>query len=475
MSEMFPQRWLKLPLLNIVQSVQTGVTEFVGEKAYFSTGSIKDYEYTAEGLFNFKNRPSRANRIGVLNDVLQARMKETNKGLIVDESLNGSLFSTGFLQLRPYGNTVDSRFLYYYVVSPTFLNQKNELATGSTQEALTDFGAEKLIFPLPPLNEQKRIAAKLDQIMPRINAVKNRLEKIPVILKRFRQAVLSAAVTGKLTEKWRVDLINKGFNELAENKNIDGLPATWEIVNIERLIKSIKSDLRTGPFGSSLKKNEHQLHGIPVWGIESIGQNGDFLNINKIFVTQAKAKELKSFSVIGGDIIISRSGTVGELCILPDNIPHSLISTNLLKISLNRTVVLPRFFSYMFKAPDSVINKMKEICSGSTRLFLTQRILRSLQYPLPPLDEQKEIVQHVERLFALADKLEARYKSAKAKVDKLAQLTLAKAFRGQLVTPEAELAQIEGRTYETAEQLLERIIEEKRSLSQRIQSTRRKK
>ena len=98
---------------------------------------------------------------------------------------------------------------------------------------------------------------------------------------------------------------------------------------------------------------------------------------------------------------------------------------------------------------------------GATRPRINTTQLKKLLIPLPPLEEQKEIVRQVDRLFALADKLEEHYKKAKAKVDKLSQSVLAKAFRGELVPTEAELAEKEGRNFETAEQLLERIKQEK--------------
>ncbi len=200
---MLPKGWHQGVLKEILHSVKTGVPEFKGQKEYYSTGSIEGKFFTPEGEFSYNRRPSRANRISIKGDIFQARMKETDKGLIINDKLTGQLFSTGFLQLRQYGETYLSQLLYYYIISSSFLNQKNQLATGSTQEALTDTNAIKLIFPLPPLNEQKRITAKLDKIIPRIDAVKERLDTVPIIIKRFRQSVLTTAVTGKLTEKWR--------------------------------------------------------------------------------------------------------------------------------------------------------------------------------------------------------------------------------------------------------------------------------
>ena len=87
--------------------------------------------------------------------------------------------------------------------------------------------------------------------------------------------------------------------------------------------------------------------------------------------------------------------------------------------------------------------------------------IRNLLIPLPPLPEQQEIVRRVDTLFAFADSIEAKVKAAREKTEKLRQSILAKAFSGELVETEAEIARREGRDYETAEVLLERIKEER--------------
>ncbi len=101
--------------------------------------------------------------------------------------------------------SIISKLTFYFLWSER--GKANILANfqGSAQGGINRQFITNTIIPLPPLNEQKRIVAKLDQIMPRIAAVKERLDKIPAIVKRFRQSVLTAAVTGKLTEKWRAE------------------------------------------------------------------------------------------------------------------------------------------------------------------------------------------------------------------------------------------------------------------------------
>jgi len=314
--------------------------------------------------------------------------------------------------LKAKENTLNKFILHY-------LNQFDYtgFVGGTTRLKLTQGDLRKIPLPLPPLPEQERIVAKLDKLFTQHEKIKKALDRIPQLLKSFRQQVLTQAVTGKLTEQWR------------EGKEL----GKWKIQTIHDLVNDFRKDVRTGPFGSALKKSDHRLTGLPVWGIESIGVNGKFTGINKIFITVEKAKELSSFKVNGGDIIISRSGTVGELCIIPNQYENGYISTNLLKIALNNKVINSLFFCWMFKADPNILEDLKEQCKGSTRLFLTQTILKNLHYNIAPLQEQQEIVRRVESLFAKADAIEVRYKILKAKIDSLPQAILRKAFRGELV------------------------------------------
>lgn len=97
---------------------------------------------------------------------------------------------------------------------------------------------------------------------------------------------------------------------------------------------------------------------------------------NKIFITEKKGVELRSFGVTAGDIIISRSGTVGEICSVPDSMSNSIISTNLIKVSINQKIVLPKFFVYLFQG-GMVRQQVFDLCKGSSRAFLNQTILKS--------------------------------------------------------------------------------------------------
>ena len=126
MENNLPKEWEVKKLVDHVPIIKTGVQRFDGEKSYYSTGSISDNEMIPEGKFTFGNRPARANRLALDKDVVQARMRETQKAVLIDKNLKGSLLSTGFLQFRPEDNGYNSRLFYYYLCSDKFLKQRDE-------------------------------------------------------------------------------------------------------------------------------------------------------------------------------------------------------------------------------------------------------------------------------------------------------------------------------------------------------------
>lgn len=356
-------------------------------------------------------------------DILIAKTGATiGKCCIVPENIKRANTTSSVGKVSIDRSLTSPNWILYNILNPDFQRMIWSFSNRTAQPGFNNRDLKIFKVFLPPLPEQQRIVAKLDIVFGHLDSLKEKLDRIPALLKNFRQQVLTQAVTGELTKEWR------------EGRNL----GEWDYVGIDRILKSVKSDLRTGPFGSSLKKSDHQTSGIPVWGIESISKNGEFTGLNKIFVTQEKAQELKSFSVKGGDIIISRSGTVGEICVLPNDVSFGLISTNLMMIIINPNVINSTFFSWLFKGSLDIREKLGELCKGSTRLFLTQSILKQLNYPLPTLSEQQEIINKVNQLFKVSDKIESQYQSLKAKIDQMPQAVLAKAFRGELVGQEVK-------------------------------------
>jgi len=318
--------------------------------------------------------------------------------------------------------------------------------TGSTFTAINRTHLEDIAICVPPLAEQKRIVAKVEELLSRVNAVRERLKKVSAILKRFRQSVLAAACSGRLTAEWREnqpkiqhaeDLLSSVLAErhlpqkevFEASTDIDAcdlgeLPYGW--------IWACGAQLFAWSSGKFLPKKKQGNGPFPIYGGNGItGYHSEYLVDHSTIV-------IGRVGALCGNVYI----TSGKAWVTDNAIYASYIPT---------TLNLPYTHMVFSQA------NMNTNAGGSGQPFVNQAVLNKVAVPLPPLTEQHEIVHRVEALFKLADAIEKRVVAAIPRAEKLTQAILAKAFRGDLVPTEAELARREGREYETGSELLARI------------------
>jgi type I restriction enzyme, S subunit len=160
-----------------------------------------------------------------------------------------------------------------------------------------------------------------------------------------------------------------------------------------------------------------------------------------------------------GDVLYSREGGIlGIACIIPEGAEVCLGQRMMLLRSSER--VAPQYLMHVLNSP-ATMDRVVSMTGGSSSPLLNVGDVKRFPVPVPPVDEQHEIVRRVEKLFALADAVEKRVAVARKQADALPQAILARAFSGELVPTEAELARQEGREYEPASVLLERIRQER--------------
>lgn len=413
MENNLPKGWEIKKLVDHVPVVKTGVEKFSGDKPYYSTGSISDKEMTPEGKFKFQDRPARANRLVLEKDVVQARMKETQKALLIDKQLAGSLFSTGFLQFRPEDHGYDSKLFYYYLCSDKFLKQRDEYATGSTQVAITDEGAEKIDLIIPPEDIHKHIADKLDSLLAKVKDAQSRLDKIPLILSRFRQSVLAAAFSGELTKAWR-----------KKNK----VDAEWQEIPLDDVLTDLK-------YGTA-KKCFREKKKYPVLRIPNVVQG--YIDLDDLKYTDLDKKEYESLSLNSGDILLIRSNgsvsLVGRTALVTDREEGMAYAGYLIRLRTNAELILPEFLQYQFQSYAMRLQIELPARSTSGVNNINSEEVKNLRIALPPLDEQKEVVRRLKSSFVFLEKNEHQFIKAKNYADRLEQSILAKAFRGELVS-----------------------------------------
>jgi type I restriction enzyme S subunit len=311
---------------------------------------------------------------------------------------------------------IDRVFIYY------LLNNEKEnfikKGKGGAQPNISQEILKAHLIQLPPLNEQIRIADKLDSVLAKVDAAQTRLEKIPTLLKRFRQAVLAAATSGELTREWR---------ETSETRN-DFL--TWKFSNIPGSWKiKLLPEVSEARLGKMLDKNKNQ--GVPTRYLGNINVRWgkfDLDDLKEILISEKEREELK---IQDGDLLLCEGGEPGRGAVWKGEKCDLTFQKALHRVRFDGSV-LPEFALFCIEN-DYFQNRLSLLYTGTTIKHLTGKALKKYPIPVPPVDEQKEIVRRVESLFTLADTVEKQYLEAKKRIDRLTQSLLAKAFRGELV------------------------------------------
>lgn len=319
--------------------------------------------------------------------------------------------------------------------------QIESLATGNqlsmrniSQQALRD-----IRIPLPPLAEQTRIAQKLDELLAQVNTLKARIDAIPTLLKRFRQSALAAAVSGRLTEEWRRQnsgthscVVNPqakplAMDELAAAEDLLGeaLPAFWSKYALEQLVEPERGI----PYGI-VQTGDAVDVGVPTVRCGDV--KNLFIDTSCLKIVSADVeREYKRTRLNGGEVLLAIRGSVGNVGIAPDSLRGCNISREVAMIPPLPSVI-PFYLACLLQSPLGqrlLTGKVRGVAQKGINLADVKR----LPVALPGVEEQIEIVRRVEQLFAFADQLEAKVATAQARIDRLTQSILGKAFRGELV------------------------------------------
>jgi restriction endonuclease S subunit len=311
-----------------------------------------------------------------------------------------------------------------------------------------------------PLNEQRRIVAKLDAIFEQTRAAKARLERLPALLEKLKRSILAAAFRGDLTKDWRAAHPNlepaptQSFGIESKAGRLWGsgastvrplrrLPDGWRWAQVRELGPNA---VQIGPM--SMKSNEFTDSGTTVLNVGCV-QWGR-LELSKCdHLPETRAADFERYRIRAGDVLFTRSGTVGRTALATNAVDGALITFHLLRIRAASEVCRPGFLYLALRGAPEVRDAINEAAVGATRAGFNTRLLEDLWIPLPPLGEQKEIESRLDVVLAAADEIRGRITRGEATAIEFERAALAKAFRGELVTQDP--------TDEPAASLLERI------------------
>lgn len=201
---------------------------------------------------------------------------------------------------------------------------------------------------------------------------------------------------------------------------------------MEELAAPDEGAIRIGPFGSALKKHEYSDSGIRVLGIEDVLPN-ELVSDNRKYIPEQKYRELRQYSVKAGDVLVTNMGTVGRTCVVPDELETSIISSHLIKISLDLRSAWPSYISWMLNFCPLVTTQIRAKCHGAIMAGFNSGLLKQLHIPLPPLPEQRRIADVLDR----ADVLRAKRRAALALLDNLAESIFIDMFGDPATNPKS--------------------------------------
>jgi type I restriction enzyme S subunit len=411
-----PASWLQCKLGDVVDYGVTQKVEPTDIPADAWVLELEDIEKDTSKIlqrFTFAQRQSKStkNRFAA-GDVLYGKLRPyLNKVVRADQD---GFCTTEIIPLKPSGS-VNRGYLFHWLKHPEFLKYVTAVSHGLNMPRLGTEAGIEAPFVLAPLNEQKRIADKLDAVLARVDACRERFDRVPAILKRFRQSVLAAATSGKLTEEWR-----------EESEAL-----RWSEIRFEAILAKEEGSIRRGPFDSSIKKSFFVADGYKVYEQKNAIQ--DDATLGEYFINEDKFKDLEAFSVRAGDFIVSCAGTIGRISRLPALACPGVINQALMRLRIDSAVVDPSYFLLMFRSPGFQGQILEQTQGSAMQNMAAIKVIREIPIWLPPIREQQEIIRRVESLFAYTDRLEARYTAARAQVERLTPALLAKAFRGELV------------------------------------------
>ena len=390
-----PKGWNKVKLLDI---------------ADLSTGKVDANHSTEDGLYPFftcASEPMKSPDYSFDDESVIVPGNGANVGCV--------LYYNGKFQAyqRTYvlsNIKIVPKYLYYHFLRYwKERTENNQFGSATNYVKLINFA--NYIVDMPSLTEQKQIAEKLDKLFDQIETIKKASNRIPELLKNFRQQVLTYAVTGKLTEEWR------------KERQLD----EWHTELAKDCCEKVQS-------GGTPKGGQFALSGIPFLKVYNIvGNKIDFESEPQYVSEEIQNSQIKKSITYPGDVIMNIVGPpLNKVAIIPDTYKEWNIN-QAITLFRPKEYLNNQYLYYFFcegASVNSVLDKTRGVV-GQVNISLSQ--CREFAISIPPMEEQLEIVKRVQTLFDILDDVERRYNTLCEKLDKLPQALLCKAFKGELI------------------------------------------
>lgn len=380
--------WEKVNIVEVAGIEYQSVTEFDGERIYIATGDLKDTLKDISDRVTFENKPSRANLIAKKGDVILARMKGTNKVMIIDEVTENYIYSTGFLILRP-SIKIDKKFLYYFLRTEEFQREKDSYCTGATQKAINNSNFSKhLTIPLPPLSVQKKIVERLDKA----DAIRQKAQEMVAEYDHLAQALF-------------IDL----FGDPVTNEK------GWERKKLGEVCSKITDGTHDTP--ERLKEGVKFITGKHIKPFYIDYENSDY-------VTEEIHNQIyKRCNPEYEDVLYTNIG-VNYATAAMNIVDYEFSMKNVALLKNNRNIFRGRFLESLLNFEDYKVKLKNRLGVGGAQQFLSLKQIKDIEILLPPISLQNQFAEMIENIEAQ----KAKAKKQAEESENLFQSLLQEAF-----------------------------------------------
>jgi type I restriction enzyme, S subunit len=414
--------WQLAKLRDVTEDVKSWNPSAEPEFTYVDISSIDNERCEIVGARRLpgSKAPSRARRPIQTGDIVFSNVRTYLRNVAQVRGLQPpAVASTGFTVLRPT-HDIDSRYLYHLTRSDFFINQVTPEQTGTHYPATSDRVVREQNIPLPDLQTQKALADLIDRLeTTRMSSVAH-IAAARSALVQFRQAVLLAACSGRLTLDWRLE---DQASALAVGSASDVLPDTWRKCSIGDVAR-----VMLGGTPSRQEPSYWQDGAIP-WVSSGEVANGRISSTREL-ITQRGLEQSSAKLYPVGTVLIAMIGegkTRGQAAILDI---EASTNQNVAGILPNRELIEP---DYLWRWALEQYETTRAVGRGGNQPALNGQKVRELVIPVPPLGEQREVTRRVDLLLSLADSITDRLETAAFSIDEVSRTVLSKAFRGDLL------------------------------------------
>ncbi len=350
---------------------------------------VKEMNFTEAESETYELRPG-----DVLVAEASGSASEVGKPAIWRAEIEGCCFQNTLIRVRT--QDASPEYLRYFLLLEA---RSGNIGNASPGVGIHHIGAGRLSewpVPLPPLNEQRRIVAAIEEHLSRLDAADASLMTATARARHFRDALLENA-----------------FGNHAPRRTIGEVAA-----------------LSDGPFGSNLKTSHYVAAGPRVVRLQNIGDG--FFRDEKAHITQEHFDRLSKHAVVPGDVVVASLGDEApRACLVPEWLGEAIVKADCIRARPEADVAAAYLMWALNSRPvkAQAATRIKGI--GRPRLGLGG--IRNLEIPVPPLEEQRRIVAEVEERLSAIDALRAAIERAQRRSAALRRAVLERAFRGELV------------------------------------------